>query len=100
MQLDYTSTARENNCYVVGACGFDSIPADMGTVFLEQEFGGQVNSVETYLDIKAKHVYFFALIIKYLVYLVNALFLIKCRDFTFTTELGKVPCTDLLAPTN
>jgi short subunit dehydrogenase-like uncharacterized protein len=56
MQLDYNSTARDNNCYVVGACGFDSIPADMGTVFLEQEFDGQVNSVETYLNIKAKHV--------------------------------------------
>jgi short subunit dehydrogenase-like uncharacterized protein len=56
MQLDYNSTARDNNCYVVGGCGFDSIPADMGTVFLEQEFDGQVNSVETYLNIKAKHV--------------------------------------------
>ncbi|XP_046635141.1 saccharopine dehydrogenase-like oxidoreductase [Daphnia pulicaria] len=55
MQLDYNSTARDNDCYVVGACGFDSIPADMGTVFLEQEFDGQVNSVETYLNIKAKH---------------------------------------------
>ena len=57
MQLDYNSTARENSCYVVGACGFDSIPADMGAVFLEQEFGGQVNTVETYLNIKAKHVH-------------------------------------------
>ena len=40
MQLDYNSTARENSCYVVGACGFDSIPAHMGAVFLVQEFGG------------------------------------------------------------
>lgn len=56
MQLEYNSSARENNCYVVGACGFDSIPADMGTVFLEEKFDGQVNSVETYLNIKAKSV--------------------------------------------
>jgi short subunit dehydrogenase-like uncharacterized protein len=59
MQLDYNSTSRGNSCYVVGACGFDSIPADGGAVFLEQEFGGQVNTVETYLNIKAKHVHLF-----------------------------------------
>ncbi|KAI9565541.1 hypothetical protein GHT06_009333 [Daphnia sinensis] len=55
MQLEYNTAAKENNCYVIGACGFDSIPADMGTVFLEQQFGGQVNTVEAYLNIKAKH---------------------------------------------
>ena len=57
MQLDYHSSAHKNNVYVVGACGFDSIPADMGTVFLEQKFDGQVNSVETYLDIIADKVF-------------------------------------------
>lgn len=51
MQLDYNQSARDNKVYVVGACGFDSIPADMGTVFLENKFGGQVNSVETYLHV-------------------------------------------------
>lgn len=55
MQLDYHTAAKENNCYVVGACGFDSIPSDMGTVFLEQQFAGQVNTVEAYLNIKAEH---------------------------------------------
>lgn len=59
MQLDYHTTAQENKCYVVGACGFDSIPADMGTVFLEEKFDGQVNSVETYLSLKAKKVIMF-----------------------------------------
>lgn len=58
MQLEYHSAAHENKSYVVGACGFDSIPADMGTVFLEQKFDGQINSVETYLNIKARKVYF------------------------------------------
>lgn len=56
MQLDYNTIARKNKCYVVGACGFDSIPADMGVVFLEQKFDGQINSVETYLNIKASKV--------------------------------------------
>jgi len=53
MQLEYNTLAHDKNVYVVGACGFDSIPADMGTVFLEEKFGGQVNSIETYLNIKA-----------------------------------------------
>ena len=56
MQLDFNSAAKEGNVYVVGACGFDSIPADMGTVFLETEFQGQVNTVETYLEIQAPKV--------------------------------------------
>ena len=59
MQLDYHPSAQENKVYVVGACGFDSIPADMGTVFLEQQFDGQINSVETYLDIIADKVQYF-----------------------------------------
>ena len=58
MQLDYNTAAQKNKCYVVGACGFDSIPADMGTVFLEEKLGGQVNSVETYLTLKGKKVCF------------------------------------------
>jgi len=32
MQLKYHQKALENGVYVVGACGFDSIPADMGQV--------------------------------------------------------------------
>lgn len=57
MQLNYHEPAHDHSVYVVGACGFDSIPADMGTVFLEEQFNGQVNSVETYLDIKASKVH-------------------------------------------
>jgi len=50
MQLKYNDLAKENGVYVVSACGFDSIPADLGTVFLEHHFNGVVNSVETYLE--------------------------------------------------
>lgn len=54
MQLEYNDLAREKGVYVVSACGFDSIPADMGTLFLEKEFDGVVNSVETYLQTKVR----------------------------------------------
>lgn len=53
IQLEYHEKAQEKGVYIVSACGFDSIPADLGVIFLEREFGGGVvNSVEAYLDIQ------------------------------------------------
>lgn len=49
MQLKYNDAAREKGSYIVSACGFDSIPADMGTIFLKQQFKGTVNCVEVYM---------------------------------------------------
>jgi len=40
MQLKYHKEAEDKGVYVVGACGFDSIPADCGTTYLIQNFGG------------------------------------------------------------
>lgn len=50
MQLEYNDLAKEKGVYVISACGFDSIPADLGIAFLENHFDGVVNSVETYLE--------------------------------------------------
>ncbi|KFB46018.1 AGAP002652-PA-like protein [Anopheles sinensis] len=54
MQLEYHQQAQERGIYIVSACGFDSIPADLGTVFLERQFDGVVNSVETYMKFSSK----------------------------------------------
>ena len=51
MQLKYHQKAVENGVYVIGACGFDSIPADMGQVCVKKHMGGDVNSIETYLKV-------------------------------------------------
>jgi len=51
MQLKYHQKALENGVYVVGACGFDSIPADVGQVCLREAMEGDVNSLETYLHV-------------------------------------------------
>lgn len=51
IQLKYHSEAEEKGVYVVGSCGFDSIPADLGAMFLANQMGGDVNSVETYLEV-------------------------------------------------
>lgn len=49
MQLEYDDLAQEKGVYIVSACGFDSIPADMGVQFFEKHFDGDVHAVETYL---------------------------------------------------
>lgn len=48
--LNYNDQAKNSNSLIVSACGFDSIPADLGVVFLEKHFDGTVNSVEEYVS--------------------------------------------------
>ncbi|KAK6622743.1 hypothetical protein RUM43_008586 [Polyplax serrata] len=52
MQVKYHEEAKQNEVYVISACGFDSIPADLGLVFVKDKFEGQLNSAEIYLDSK------------------------------------------------
>jgi hypothetical protein len=40
MQLNYNSQAADKGVYIVGACGFDSIPADMGVLYTREQFKG------------------------------------------------------------
>ncbi|XP_076011677.1 saccharopine dehydrogenase-like oxidoreductase [Genypterus blacodes] len=51
MQLNYNSTAAESGVYVIGSCGFDSIPADMGVLYTKQQFKGTLTAVESFLTI-------------------------------------------------
>lgn len=58
MQLKYFPEAHANGIYIIGSCGFDSIPCDIGVQFLRQQFLrddpatlGQLNSVESFLEI-------------------------------------------------
>ena len=40
MQFKYNEKAKENEIFVIGTCGFDSIPADMGVVYTQKKFPG------------------------------------------------------------
>jgi len=51
MQLKYHQKAVENGVYVVGSCGFDSIPSDLGQICVKKGMGGDLNSVETFLSV-------------------------------------------------
>lgn len=50
MQLEYHKAAQEAGVYIVNACGFDSIPADLGVIFAQQNFEGEINSIESYVQ--------------------------------------------------
>nr|XP_012220066.1 PREDICTED: saccharopine dehydrogenase-like oxidoreductase [Linepithema humile]XP_012220067.1 PREDICTED: saccharopine dehydrogenase-like oxidoreductase [Linepithema humile] len=52
IRLEYHKAAQEAGVYIVSACGFDSIPADLGIIFAQQNFEGEINSIETYLSFK------------------------------------------------
>jgi len=52
MQQKYGKLAEQNGVYVVGACGWDSIPCDLGVNFLKQHFDGTLEYAETFVQVK------------------------------------------------
>jgi len=53
MQATYGDQARQNGCYIVSACGWDSIPCDLGTNWLKQHFDGTLSHAETFAQVKS-----------------------------------------------
>ena len=51
MQLRYHEEAERKGVYIVGSCGFDSIPADLGSMVLAKAMGGDVATIETFLKV-------------------------------------------------
>ncbi|XP_055952596.1 saccharopine dehydrogenase-like oxidoreductase [Argiope bruennichi] len=49
VQLKYFEEAKAQGVYIVGSCGFDSIPCDLGIETVRKTFDGDLNSVETFL---------------------------------------------------
>ncbi|XP_028044176.1 saccharopine dehydrogenase-like oxidoreductase isoform X1 [Bombyx mandarina] len=52
MQLNYNEQAEDAGVYVISACGFDSIPCDLGVIHLMKNFEGVLNSVESYITMR------------------------------------------------
>jgi len=55
MTLKYNEKAQKSGVYIVGACGWDSIPCDMGIQYTIQNFDGTLDSVETVAELIAPH---------------------------------------------
>lgn len=53
MQLEYHTKALDRGVYVIGSCGFDSIPADLGIVYTQRQFKGTLTAVESFLKISS-----------------------------------------------
>ncbi|XP_074920314.1 saccharopine dehydrogenase-like oxidoreductase [Chelonoidis abingdonii] len=53
MYLKYNDKAAEKGVYVVGSCGFDSIPADMGVLYTRDNLKGNLTAVESFLTVKS-----------------------------------------------
>jgi short subunit dehydrogenase-like uncharacterized protein len=56
MHAEYFQQAEQNNVAVVSACGYDSIPADLGNLFAKREFekaGGVCASTEMFVILKS-----------------------------------------------
>ena len=51
MQLEHHTEAEAAGVYVIGSCGFDSIPADLGAMVLAEAMDGDVATIETYLRV-------------------------------------------------
>uniref|UniRef100_A0A4W6CHV3 Saccharopine dehydrogenase-like oxidoreductase n=1 Tax=Lates calcarifer TaxID=8187 RepID=A0A4W6CHV3_LATCA len=51
MQLQYHTKALDRGVYVIGSCGFDSIPADLGILYTQRQFKGTLTAVESFLKI-------------------------------------------------
>jgi len=53
MQMKYGEEATRNGVFIVGACGWDSVPCDMGVNWLKQNFEGTLSHAETFPQIKS-----------------------------------------------
>lgn len=49
IQLKYNTEAVEKNLFIIGSCGFDSVPADIGVIFTQNSFKNDLEYIESYL---------------------------------------------------
>ncbi|NWU60676.1 SCPDL oxidoreductase, partial [Pterocles burchelli] len=53
MYLKYNEKAAGKGVYIIGSCGFDSIPADMGVLYTRDKLKGTLTAVESFLTVKS-----------------------------------------------
>ncbi|XP_074674421.1 saccharopine dehydrogenase-like oxidoreductase isoform X1 [Strix aluco] len=53
MYLKYNEKAAEKGVYIIGSCGFDTIPADMGVLYTRDKLKGTLTAVESFLTVKS-----------------------------------------------
>uniref|UniRef100_A0A663N533 Saccharopine dehydrogenase-like oxidoreductase n=1 Tax=Athene cunicularia TaxID=194338 RepID=A0A663N533_ATHCN len=53
MYLKYHEKAAEKGVYIIGSCGFDTIPGDMGVLYTRDKLKGTLTAVESFLKVKS-----------------------------------------------
>ncbi|XP_065915529.1 saccharopine dehydrogenase-like oxidoreductase [Dysidea avara] len=51
MEQKYHQQAEEAGIFIVSACGFDSIPHDVGVRFTEESFSGKLDYIESFIEV-------------------------------------------------
>ncbi|XP_064394864.1 saccharopine dehydrogenase-like oxidoreductase [Halichondria panicea] len=49
IEAKYNEQARDAGVYIVSACGFDSIPNDIGALMVQRSFNGDLSYVDSYI---------------------------------------------------
>lgn len=51
MYWKYNQKAAEKGVYIIGSCGFDCIPADLGVIYTKSKMNGTLTGVEGFLSV-------------------------------------------------
>lgn len=53
IQTEYFDKAKEKGLYIISSCGFDSVPADLGSLFIkDSDKDVEIKTVEGYINVK------------------------------------------------
>ena len=53
MRQEYSEAAREAGVLLVSSCGFDSIPNDLGALYVQRQFHGELAYLDSYVTTTA-----------------------------------------------
>ncbi|XP_016048639.1 saccharopine dehydrogenase-like oxidoreductase isoform X2 [Erinaceus europaeus] len=53
MAWKYHEKAAAKGVYIIGSCGFDSIPADLGVIYTKNKMNGTLTTLESFLTIQS-----------------------------------------------
>ncbi len=54
MQFKFDKNAQENDIFVIGSLGFDSVPSEVGVQYTIAQFPGLINEIEAFIHIPPK----------------------------------------------
>ena len=53
VRQEYSEAAREAGVLLVSSCGFDSIPNDLGALYVQRQFHGELAHLDSYITTTA-----------------------------------------------